>query len=167
MNKPLSLDAQYVREVLDFDPNTGDFHWRVDLGTSRRGQIAGGLSSKGYIQIGVGGRTISAHRLAWIHVYGAWPTNCIDHINGIKSDNRISNLRDVEHRVNMQNKRRASGKNKSSGLIGAWRESGSKRWVSRITVDQKRIFLGSFGTAEEAHSAYVGAKRRLHEGCTL
>lgn len=95
---------------------------------------------------------------------GHWPTYQIDHINGDRSDNRLANLRDVSATVNAQNQRKAYANNRA-GLLGAHRAG--KRYVARIRMPQARIFLGGFASAEEAHAAYVAAKRLLHEGNTL
>ena len=161
------LTAELLRVVLNYDAEAGQLKWRVDCGSAKAGQVAGSVGSKGYVQVGLGRRGYAAHRLVWLHVYGAWPTHVIDHVNGNKTDNRITNLRDIPQRVNLQNQRHASGKNKTSPYIGAWKDKQYNRWISRITVDKRVIHLGRFATAEDAHNAYVSAKRRLHEGCTL
>lgn len=108
-----------------------------------------------------------AHRVAWAHFYGKWPEHTIDHINGDPTDNRISNLRDVPHALNMHNQRNAARHNLSSKLIGAhWHKAG-QRWRSNITVGGVTKHLGLFDTEQQAHDAYVSAKRRLHKGCTI
>jgi hypothetical protein len=96
--------------------------------------------------------------------HGAWPDGCIDHINGQKADNRISNLRKVTHAVNMQNQHRAARTSKT-GLLGV--SPNKTRFVANINVDGRRVYLGSFATAHDAHSAYLSAKRELHAGCVL
>jgi hypothetical protein len=98
--------------------------------------------------------------------YGSWPANTIDHINGIKTDNRIENLRDVTAAVNKQNMRAARSDSRS-GLIGAIWQEDRKSWKAEIAVGGKKKMLGRFKTAEAAHEAYVLAKRTVHEGCTL
>ena len=110
-------------------------------------------------------REYSAHRLAWLYVHGAWPTGQIDHINGDRGDNRISNLRDVTPALNTQNQRRAARSNKSSGLLGVTANRG--RWLAQISIGGKSRNLGRYATPEEAHAVYVAAKRVLHAGCTL
>lgn len=106
-----------------------------------------------------------AHRLAWLYVYGEWPQHGLDHINGVRLDNRISNLRDVPQTINLENQRKAKGLTKS-GFLGVERTRGGK-WAARIVANGKRYGLGVFATPEAAHSAYVTAKRKLHEGCTI
>jgi hypothetical protein len=162
------LSAERLREVLDYDQETGIFTWK--LPTSDRlkaGKVAGVLrGGHKYPRITVDYQTHGAHRLAWLHVHGVWPSGEIDHVNGDRSDNRIANLRDVPSFVNMQNQRRAHSRS-ASGLLGAWFDKRTGRWAASISVRGKRRFLGRFSTAEDAHAAYVEAKRRMHEGCTL
>jgi hypothetical protein len=104
-----------------------------------------------------------AHRLAWFYVHGVWPPVLIDHINGKRSDNRIVNLRLADWRLNMENKRRESYN--STGLLGV--KPNGKGFAARIGSRGVEHHLGTFRTPEEAHAAYVEAKRRLHKGGTL
>ena len=117
----------------------------------------------GYIVVGVRSHDYAAHRLAWLYVHGVWPVHEIDHINGVKSDNRICNLRDVPKAINSQNKRTTS-KN-ISGLRGV--SPSYKGWQARIVVDGASKYLGKFPTKEAAHAAYIDEKRRMHEGCAI
>lgn len=160
--------AQRVRQVFDYNADTGIFKWKSCLSDrSMNGEMAGGLDSIGYWMLSVDGGRFHAHRIAWLYVYGEWPKGVIDHINGDRSDNRIANLRDVTHAANIQNQRKASRANRSSGLLGAhWSERRGK-WHSCITANGVAHNLGYFVTAEEAHQAYLAAKRRLHPGNTL
>ena len=160
------LTAQRLRELLDYDPSTGLFTWRVTNGWRRKaGAIAGGAETwNGYLRVGIDGRVYMAHRLAWLHVHGEWPQADIDHINGIRSDNRIVNLRDVTRSVNLQNKKESS---KPGRLMGtAWVPS-RQCWYATIKTDRKMKYLGSFKTEEAAHAVYLEPKRRLHPGCTI
>jgi hypothetical protein len=104
------------------------------------------------------------HRLAWLYFYGSWPALFIDHINGNRSDNRISNLRDVPLVVNNQNQREPRGNN-TNGFLGV--RVRNERIYAEIAVNGKSIKLGNFPSKEAAHEAYVQAKRKLHPGCTL
>jgi hypothetical protein len=107
-----------------------------------------------------------AHRLAWLYMYGELPKLCIDHINGVKNDNRISNLREVTSILNQQNYTKPNITNKAN-LLGAFYCETRKRWFSRICVNNKRKYLGTFPTALDAHNAYVKAKRELHPTCSI
>ena len=155
-----------VSGVLDYDPITGVFRWRVNRGRGvKAGDVAGSHDSQGYRQIGISGRMYLSHRLAFMLMTKAWPVAQIDHINGVKDDNRWSNLRDVYRGVNTQNQRKAQ-KNSKTGLLGASQDKAG-RYQATIKLNGKTRYLGAFNTAEEAHQAYLEAKRKLHEGCTL
>lgn len=110
------------------------------------------------------GKGYAAARVVWRFVTGTDPVGEIDHINGDPSDNRIANLRDIPHWMNMENQRRAQAHGKAK-LLGVSSDQGCFR--ARISVNGKRQHIGTFKTAEEAHRAYLDAKRRLHVGCTL
>jgi hypothetical protein len=110
--------------------------------------------------------------MAWFHFYGEMPKNQIDHINGVRNDNRIVNLRDVTQKINSQNQRRGHnkiGRSKRpySSYLGVSAGANPDTWKAAITVDGKLKNLGTFYSEIEAHHAYVMAKRDLHEGCTI
>ena len=167
------LTAERLREVLDYSPETGEFRWRKVRQHALVGRVAGCLGPQGYMHIQVDCRMYRAHRLAWLHFHGKWPVNEIDHINGICDDNRIVNLRDVSHQVNGQNQRKAQLQAEPSpfntGMLGTYFYRERQRFVAKIRdpVTRKQKYLGSFSTAEDAHQAYLEAKRVLHEGNTL
>lgn len=154
---------------LRYDIETGEFFWLKDkLGRGCK-WLAGekaGYVVKGAMNIALLGEYYYSHRLAWFYVFGEWPQHEVDHINGDWSDNRICNLRDVPHCMNMENMRSAK-KTSVSGLIGAFKRKDKESFTSKIQIRGKVVYIGSFETAQEAHEAYVIAKRELHEGCTL
>jgi hypothetical protein len=158
-----NLTAERLRQLVDYDPETGIFTWKIKRKKVVVGERAGRMMNSGYQAIGIEYGLYLAHRLAWLYVYGEWPKHNLDHINGNRLDNRIANLRDVPQVVNAQNRRRALGR---SGLIGAFTAKAG-RWRSQIRINGSQVPLGFFDTAEEAHQAYLTAKRRLHEGCTI
>ena len=161
-----TLTAERCRELLDYDPRVGVFMWRVSVnGRVDPGDVSGYIMETGYIEIRIDGERHLAHRLAWFRVHGAWPTGHIDHIDGNKLNNRITNLRDVDRAVNMQNLKTAQSNNLSSGLLGVY--PNKKRWGAKITVNRTVYLLGTHDTPEEAHQVYLGAKRLLHLGNTL
>lgn len=149
----IELTAEVLRELLDYNPETGVFFWRRSRGNGVKvGQLAGSMANNGYWQIAVQRRVYRAHRLAWLHYYGEWPS-AIDHINGVRVDNRIVNLRQADGNINEQNR----------VCAGAFRCR--KKWQSRIrTNGGKREYLGTFDTREEAEAAYLAAKRQHHAG---
>jgi len=170
MTKPKNdLTAERLRELLHYDPETGLFVWKVRTSNRTKvGKVAGSLHEPtGYTFISIDRRTYKAHRLAWLHVTGHWPAEWIDHINGNRADNRMSNLREANASLNQQNLRSARG-NTDSGLLGVYRnDKKNKPWRACINVAGKWRQIGNFKTPHEAHEAYLAAKRRLHEGCTI
>lgn len=156
------LTAERLRELLHYDPEKGVFTWLVRPGYRVHvGDVAGNMQTNGYWYIQIDRKLHRAHRLAWLWLHGNWPTNQIDHINGIRDDNRICNLRDVTRSENMQNLRSARSDSKS-GLAGVGWYSPKRRWTAKIMIDGKRHDLGRFITADFAHEAYCAAKARLH-----
>ena len=147
-----------LKEVLDYDPETGEFCWRVTL--SRRamaGKRAGATSPSVLFRlIGIDGVRHMAHRLAWLYAYGTFPIGHLDHINRNKSDNRIKNLRKA---TKIENGGNSKARKSRSGLKGAHWHEGAKKWTSDIHHNGKKIYLGLFGTAKEAHAAYCQAAK--------
>ena len=152
---------------IKYDPDTGVFTWSVAGRGIRAGAVAGSKTCEGYWQIKLCFSVYRAHRLAWFLFHGDWPTKDIDHINGDRLDNRIANLREVDHAINMQNKREAMSNNKSCGLLGVSWNKQHKRWQSALMVNKKRRHIGYFDNPEDAHSAYLKEKRLSHPGCTI
>lgn len=162
-----SITALELRAALDYDRDTGLFRWKATRGSrAQAGALVGSSDLYGYKTIRINGRSYKAHRLAWLHVYGFWPSGDVDHINGNRSDNRLQNLRDVTRKVNLENQSRAAN-NRSTGILGVYYDRHSKRFYSRISMHNRSIYLGTFATAAEAQAAYLAAKRRMHVGCTI
>ena len=163
MTKQTALDAEKLRDVLDYDPQSGHFTWRR---TGNRalcpGDRAGCLHPRGYIHIKIGAYSYAAHRLAWLYVHGEWPAAKLDHRNGVRSDNRIANLRPCKGPVenNQNTKRYASNR---SGYHGVGWHKSSGRWRARISVGGKQINLGLFDSADLAAEAYRRAKAANHK----
>lgn len=155
------LTAARLRELLHYDPDTGVFTWIKSRSNRRTSGLETGPNlHRGYRRVRLDGHLYMAHRLAWLYVYGRWPQQCIDHINGVKSDNRIANLRDVSHSENLQNQRNLRSDN-SSGFPGV-SPAGAGRWQAHIKASGVHFFLGHFVHAGDAHAAYLEAKARLH-----
>lgn len=94
---------------------------------------------------------IMAHRAAWAHYYGEWPELTLDHINGVRNDNRIENLRVAGNSINAKNLK--MHRRNTTGATGVYRVRRSSRWLAQITADKKYIYLGRFDTFEEAVAA--------------
>lgn len=152
-----ALTADRLHQLLDYDPTTGVFRWKVDRSWSAvAGALAGVLDhSRGYIKIEIDGVKYAAHRLAWLYVHGAWPLGLIDHANGERNDNRIENLREATRQGNAANSRLY--KNNTSGLKGAHWSKKDRAWRAQICIHGRTKYLGSFQTREEAHAAYQNA----------
>lgn len=154
------LTVEQVKDVLTYDPETGHFHWRVDRSNVRAGSVAGSRISLGYTLIRLYDRQVLAHRLAWFYVYGRWPEDQVDHINGDRSDNSLKNLR-----LACQSQNSCNGALRSTNKSGyrgvSWSKDKSK-WVARIVKERKQYVLGYFASKEEAYYAYLQAARELH-----
>jgi hypothetical protein len=152
MNELPSLE--YIRSVLDYDPETGIFKWKARVANCLHpGAIAGHIRDDGYRVIKFNHKALKAHRIAWLLTYGEWPKQDIDHINGIPGDNRICNLRDISHRMNGCNRK----ENREGKLAGASYHKKARKWAAQLKVKDKVIHLGLFPTMEEAHQAYMKA----------
>lgn len=167
LNARMQPSIDRLKELLSYDEASGQLAWLVPRGVNVKAGDVAGTDHQGYVRVKVDGRLLLAHRIAWALSYGCWPDEEIDHIDGVKSNNRITNLRLVSREANMQNQRVAPASNRSCGLIGATWLKRIGRWGSQICVAGRKRHLGVFDTAEAAHAAYVEAKRQLHEGCTL
>ena len=155
------LTAERLRELLDYDADTGAFTWKVSPGRRVKiGSVAGTLDRNGYRRVGIDRRYYFAHRLVWLHVFGQWPADEIDHVTGSPDDNRLINLREAAHDENMRNYRLP--KSNTSGLKGACWCAQTGRWQSNIRINGRATHLGRFDTAEEAHVAYCMAAIEHH-----
>lgn len=150
-----------LKKLLHYNPETGIFKWIVSPAHAvKAGSIAGRLHKFGYIEIRIKNKIYPAHRLAWFYVYGKWPKDQIDHINGIRDDNRIANLRECTNTENQQN--RVSRKGSTSKYLGVSWDSKNERWLAQININNKNKYLGSYATEEDAYKAYCKAKAELH-----
>jgi len=157
------ITAQRLRELLNYDPETGIFTWHIlpTRGNARLNpEQAGGKDRKGHIRICINQKYYAAHRLAWLYIHDEWPSKDIDHHNGIPSDNRIVNLREATSQENRFNEKLRSSN--TSGYKGVLRHPQTGRWRASIWINYKRIHLGYFATAEEAAAAYNEAAAGYH-----
>ncbi|RYY51339.1 MAG: HNH endonuclease [Chitinophagaceae bacterium] len=142
------LTVEYLTSRLSYDPETGEFTWKVAKGGKRVGDKAGSINDQGYLLIRINRIIYRAHRLAWIMMTGSSPINELDHVDGNRSNNKWSNLRDVTRLENKRNLGRITTNN--SGHTGVmWYKAGSK-WHAQITVEGKAIHLGYFENLEDA-----------------
>jgi hypothetical protein len=154
------LTAEKLREYLRYDPETGYFSWLQF--TRYVGKRAGYLNAQGYRRIELLNRGYQAHQLVWLYVHGELPPTEIDHLNGLRDDNRIENLRLASRFTNTQNVGLRS--NNTTGFAGVTFYKPSKKWRAQINTNGDRIYLGTFDAPEQAHEAYVAAKIKYHAG---
>lgn len=151
-----------LKSVLSYDPETGIFTRIKSIGgKNRAGQVAGTINTLGYVQIYVCGAHHAAHRLAWLYMTGEWPSDNLDHKDENKQNNRFKNLRLATNAQNFQNIS-AARRDNGTGLRGVSRNRRGKPFRARIKVDGKETTIGSFDTPEQAHAAYLDAKKKMH-----
>jgi HNH endonuclease len=159
------LTIDRLRETLTYDSATGFFTWKIMVCKKLKpGTRAGSESERGYRLLALDGHLYYEHRLAWFYVHGVWPKEDVDHINRIRHDNRISNLREASRKQNLEN-REEKGQTNTSGFRGVNLHKG-KYWRAFIGHNGKRIHLGYFKTPEEAKVARLAAEARMftHSG---
>lgn len=155
----MELTQEGLKELLNYDPLSGVFTWKVKCSRSAEaGSKAGYLRTDGYILIGINGRKFLAHRLAWLYMTSISPKLYIDHINRIKDDNRFVNLRAASNAQNQANTNRRFSN--TTGFKGT-HKVGSK-YKAQIKVGDKVIYLGSYLTPELAHAAYCVKAKQIH-----
>jgi hypothetical protein len=149
-------------ELLSYDPDSGLFTWNQRRGgKALAGSVAGVLRPDGYVTITIDFKKTMAHRLAWLVVHGAEPTDQIDHINGIRSDNRLCNLRAATNGQNQQNLAGAKKQNRL-GFLGVTFHPQSGKYRARIRTDGQVKDCGLHATPELAHAAYLAEKIARH-----
>ena len=154
------MDIQRLKELLIYDPETGVFKHNLARQGVTVGAKAGYVNSDGYVYIVLDKKKYVAHRLIWLYLYGHWPTNQLDHINRIRHDNRLINLREVTIKENRQNLNLTS-KNKS-GVRGVSFDKPTNLWRANIQVNGKTINLGRYDTIEKAAKAYAMGAKKYH-----
>lgn len=160
-----ALTQERLKEVLDYNPESGVFTWRVKIARwIKVGDEAGTVDRQGYRIIMIDRKLYRRARLAYLYMEGVFPPNCIDHHNRIKLDDSWKNLRLATSRQNSQNT--SLYINNTSGFKGVVWQSQNENWMARIHSDGKRKHLGCFNTPEEASAAYVAyAKEHFGEFC--
>lgn len=158
------LDPKLLRSLLDYNEATGRLTWksrsrpRWDKRYADKPAFTAFLNT-GYLQGVIFGRHYVAHRVAWAIYYGKWPTKQLDHINRIRSDNRIANLREVTDQENKMNLPRP--KNNTSGHIGVSWVPHLAKWNAYVNADHRRTNLGYFRSLDDAVAARQAAQERL------
>lgn len=177
-NKPLPT-PEVLRQLMTYDPETGKLFWAqrgaewFTDGTRHTAEVQARIwntkyadkeaftptNGTSYHTGAVLGKMLLAHRIAWAITHGRWPDHFIDHINGVRSDNRLCNLREATPAENSRNSDIPMGK---SGVRGVRFDRRHGRWQARITVHRKQKHLGYYDTPEAAAAAYAEGARRYH-----
>lgn len=165
------ITQDFLRSLFEYDPETGvltwkwrprelfssDKGWRI-ANSKCAGKPTGCVSYSGYAQVNFFGKILPAHRLIWILIHGECPDE-VDHINGVKHDNRLCNLRNVDHGDNTRNA--GSRADNSSGTTGVYLRECGRKWRAQINSQGKRVDLGTYGSFEEAVKARASANERF------
>jgi hypothetical protein len=163
------LSADEVRRLLDYDPTTGILTWRErqnlkpkarSWNARNAGKPITVIDNKGYICVQIYKKKYRAHRIAWLHFYGAWPELDLDHINGLKTDNRIANLREATVAQNGHNVALTS--RNSSGVRGVFWHKGAGKWQAGICFEGREIYLGLFASLEDAKAVRERAEKTYY-----
>lgn len=155
------ITAERLRDLLSYSPETGFFIYRTTRGNKIAGSLAGSLCD-GHIHIKIDNVIYKAHRLAWLYMNGQWPAGEVDHENLFGSDNRWHNLRDATKSQNQANRGRNS--NNRSGFKGVCFHKATGKWSAELTCGGRRMYLGLFATAREAHRAYLAKAKEAFSG---
>lgn len=155
------LTQEELKSQLHYDPETGVFTRLVaNAGNVKIGDIADCKTYKGYIQIALFSKRYRAHRLAYLYMTGSWPKEQIDHINGIRNDNRWCNLREASQQQNQFNC--AKNKNNTSGYKGVFWHKQRNKWFAQTSLNNKLIHLGLFNNKDDAARAYNDFAEQNH-----
>ena len=161
MSKTNCITQEKLKEILDYNPDTGLFIWKVNSAKNvKSGHIAGNLKDTGYIRIKINKKMYLAHHLAFLYVYGNFPKDIIDHIDSDRANNKISNLRECSHQQNMKNLRLYS--NNSSGHKNVSWVKSRNRWIVQLKVNGKQKYIGSFDNLELADLVAQEARNKYH-----
>ena len=154
------ITQEELKSLLNYDPETGLFTWlKANTRRVKAGDIAGTKSEYGYIRIRIKDKTYRAHRLAWLYVYGVNPI-LIDHINMVRDDNRLVNLREADKSKNKLNMGKRS--DNKSGFKGVSYSKQSNKWRAACSVNKKQVYLGLYETPEMAFDVYKSFAKKHH-----
>jgi hypothetical protein len=150
----MELTHERLKTQLKYEPDTGLFYWIQPRRGVQLNKPAGRVSTvHGYREICIDKKLYRAHRLAWFLVHGCWPVVGLDHINRVKDDNRIENLRECNQIQNMLNCK--PSKSNQSGFKGVSWDAQRNKWLAQIRISGKKKNLGRYSLIEDAKKAWI------------
>jgi len=149
-----------LKSLFSYDPSVGVFIRKIDRGPFKAGITAGTKGNQGYIRIQIGKKIYGGHQLAWMYIHGEFPSKLVDHINSIRHDNRIENLRECSVSQNSTNKK--LGANNTSGAKGVSIHKPTGRWQVNISVNKKQRNFGYFNDFELAELVAIEVRNKYH-----
>lgn len=160
--KNTDLDLNELRNLLNYNPETGILSWRIDRNVIKAGEPIGSLHHSGYLVFKFKKRQYLVHRIIWFGMTGKWPDDQIDHIDTIKTNNKWNNLREASHTENQRNKN-INKANNTSGYKGVTWHKKRQKWRADIKVNGKSLTIGSFDNILDAVKAREEAGKRFHK----
>jgi len=159
MRKECSVTQERLKELFNYNPSTGKLTRKITVNyNATAGSTVGSPHNDGYLAVQISGNKYLAHRIIWLYVTGAFPTEQLDHIDGNRVNNRISNLREATNQVNQQNSRLR--KDNTTGLPGVRWYTQTNRWRADIVLNSKRHHLGYYKDFFEACCARKSAENK-------
>lgn len=154
------LTAARLRELLLYDPLTGEWTWLQTRGRNVPEGSRAGADRGGYRYIQVDGNHYASSRIAFLFMTGKFPADFVDHKNLNRSDDRWENLREATKAENGAN--RPLNRNSSSGFKGVSWDKGCNKWSAKIGFGGRKHHLGVFDAPEDAYAAYLLAAQKRH-----
>jgi hypothetical protein len=151
-----------LKELLNYDVDTGIFTWKIKYCRKVKvGSVVGSPDKDGYIRVRINGKDYKCHRLAWMYVYNNFPVGKLDHINGIKNDNRICNLRLANNEQNAFNAKLRT--DNTSGFKNVCWNRTFKKWQVSLSINKKQTTIGYFDDIELADLVATEARNKHHK----
>lgn len=152
------ITQDYLKSILEYDPETGLFKWIKARPKIKVGDIAGGLDDAGYIRINIDGLKYRAHRLAIFYMTGEWPPDHTDHKDLNRANNKWDNIRVATRTENFGNQTKY--KSNKSGIKGVCWDRDANKWLAQIQINNKKIKLGRYSNIDDAAEAYKDAAEK-------
>jgi len=155
------ITKEYLKLILDYNSDTGIFTWKFNKSKRVKAGDSAGWLYNGYRQIEINNKQYKAHRLAWLYVNGEMPTNLIDHIDGNRSNNKISNLREATYQTNSENYK--TPKTNKSGVKNVSWYKNLNKWVVSISIKKIKKTIGYFDDLEFAELVAIETRNKYRQ----